>query len=80
MCRRAAMLLETHLLGKYCLAIGEDRGYNRNDVEKTGINVVLVTAVTYGLAAVFLLWAPIRFCSAPDTAAAAAMRNIFIRA
>jgi ribose/xylose/arabinose/galactoside ABC-type transport system permease subunit len=39
--------------GKYCLAIGEDRGYNRNDVEKTGINVVLVTAVTYGLAAVF---------------------------
>ena len=39
--------------GKYCLAIGEDRQYNRNDVEKTGINVVLVTAVTYGLAAVF---------------------------
>ena len=41
--------------GKYCLAIGEDRGYNRNDVEKTGINVVLVTAVTYGLAAVFFV-------------------------
>lgn len=39
--------------GKYCLAIGEDRQYNRNDVEKTGINVVLVTAVTYALAAVF---------------------------
>ena len=31
------------------------RGYNRNDVEKTGINVVLVTAVTYGLAAVFFV-------------------------
>ena len=66
--------------GKYCLAIGEDRGYNRNDVEKTGINVVLVTAVTYGLAAVFFAVGTYTLLLSAGYGSSSRMRNIFIRA